>query len=136
MHERGKYHVNVSIKQKRKLTNEEKIEIANKYLKGGVKVIELAKEYQCSHSSVCSYISNVKKGNIIMANRGGNIRNGKKVLQVDQEVKIKIAHEYMKGGINQIELAKKYGCSAGSVHSYINCVKNNKPMHLLYGNRK
>jgi len=132
MNQKGKSHVKNN--QIRQLTNEEKVEIGNKYLKGGVKIVDLAKEYQCSIASVSSYIKLVKKGNTTMSNRGGNYKKGNKIKPIEHETKIKIANEYLKGGVNQKELATKYGCSIGSVHYYINCVKNNLPMHQ-YGKK-
>jgi len=59
-----------------------------------------------------------------MLNRGGNKKKGKKQVAINPEIKIKIANEYLSGGITQKELAKKYGCSVGSVHYYIEHVKN------------
>lgn len=128
MNEKGKTSSNSKLSNK--LTVEQKIEIGNKYLQGGVTITELAKEYKCSISSVSSYINTVKEGkeSTIRSNRGGNYKKGNKRVIIDPEVKIKIANEYLKGGINQKELAKKYDCSIGSVHYYVECVKNNLPM--------
>ena len=109
-----------------KLTTNEKIEIGNKYLQGGVTTSELAKEYKCSISSVSYYMNAVKEGkeSRLRLCRGGNYQKGKTRVMISPEVRIKIANEYLKGGINQKELSRKYGCSIGSVHNYIKCASS------------
>lgn len=125
---------NHSTKQTIKHTTEEKEMIGKEYLLGGISQTELAKKYSCSVSSISLYVNCVKNG-IKMNKRGNNNQKGgvrNKVLT--NEEKIQIANEYLAGGITQADLAKKYGCSSGSVHHYIHCVKNGLPMHE-YGKR-
>jgi len=110
-------------------TDQQKINIANRYLIDGISQKELAKEYNLHYNTIKKYVRSIKNNIPISRTglKGKRTKTNKAVLS--NALKEKIALEHIDDGIPIKDLAVKYKCDRVSISNYVKNIRNGKIMH-------
>ena len=106
------------------LSNELKEKIALEHLENGIAIKDLVIKYDCDRVSIINYVKNIRNGTQMYEKGKSKKPKVRSTKNLTNEDKVKIANEYIQGGISQKELALKYEISICSVSNYVKRVEN------------